>query len=100
MEQIYAAMLLHKAGKPVTEANLKSVLQAAGASADESQLKATVAALNGVDIDKVIQEASLVSAAPARVEAGGAKAEAAKPVEEEKKVSEEEAAAGLGALFG
>ncbi len=100
MEQIYAAMLLHKAGKPVTEANLKGVLQAAGASADESQLKATVAALNGVDIDKVIKEALLVSAAPAgAAPAGGAKAEA-KPAEEEKKVSEEEAAAGLGALFG
>ncbi len=101
MEQIYAAMLLHKAGKPVTEANLKGVLQAAGASADESQLKATVAALSGVDIDKVIKEASLVSAAPAgAAPAGGAKAEATKPAEEEKKVSEEEAAAGLGALFG
>ncbi len=100
MEQIYAAMLLHKAGKQITEANLKGVLQAAGASADESQLKATVAALNGVDIDKVIKEASLVSAAPAgAAPAGGAKAEA-KPAEEEKKVSEEEAAAGLGALFG
>jgi large subunit ribosomal protein L12 len=101
MEQIYAAMLLHKAGKQITEANLKGVLQAAGAGADESQLKATVAALNGVDIDKVIKEASLVSAAPAAgaAPAGGAKAEA-KPAEEEKKVSEEEAAAGLGALFG
>ena len=30
MEYIYAAMLLHKAGKPINESNVKNVLTAAG----------------------------------------------------------------------
>ncbi len=98
MEQIYAAMLLHKAGKAITEDALKKVMSAAGAQPEETKIKATVAALSGVDIDKVIKEASLVTAAPA---AGAtAQAEKKEEKEEEKKVSAEDAAAGLGALFG
>ena len=96
MEYIYAAMLLHKAGKPVDEAALDATLHAAGVAVDHGKVKATVAALKGVDIDKVIKEASIV-AAP--VAAAPVKAEK-KAVEEEKKVSEEDAAAGLSALFG
>lgn len=97
MEYIYAAMLLHKAGKQVTEEALSATLQAAGIAVDKMKVKATVTALTGVDIDKVIKEALIVAAAPA---AQPAKAAEKKPVEEEKRVSEEEAAAGLGALFG
>lgn len=91
MEYVYAAMLLHKAGQEVNEANLKKVLEAAGVKADDSRVKALVAALSGVDIEKAIKEtAPVASAAPAEKKA--------EP--EEEKVSEEEAAAGLGALFG
>ena len=105
MEYIYAAMLLHKAGKKIDEASIKKTLEAAGVKADESRVKALVASLEGVNIDEAIKKAAVpVFAAPAAAPAGGAargadKAEEKKAAEEEKK-SEEKAAAGLGALFG
>ena len=43
MENIYAALLLHKAGKEINEANVKSVVAAAGIEADESRLIEQVA---------------------------------------------------------
>jgi len=98
MENLYAAMLLHKAGKQIDEASIEAVLKAAGIAADKALIKATVTALKDVDIDKVIKEAIAVPAA-APTAAAAAPAPAKKAVEEEKK-SEEEAAAGLGALFG
>lgn len=100
MEYIYAAMLLHKAGQKVTDASVKKVLEAAGVKPDEGKVKALVVALEGVDIEKVIKEAAVVTAAPAPAPAE-AKGEKKKEVsEEEKKKSEEKAAAGLSALFG
>ena len=97
MEYIYAALLLHKAGQKVTEDAVKKVLTAAGVKIDEARVRALVAALEGVDIDKAIETAAMpvVAAAPASAPAAGHKPEAKK---EEKK--EEESAAGLGALFG
>jgi large subunit ribosomal protein L12 len=96
MEYIYAAMLLHKAGKAIDAESLKKVVAAAGVQVDDAKVKTVVAALNGVDIEKAIKEAAPVAvAAPA---AASHKKEE-KPKEEEK-VSEEAAAAGLGALFG
>jgi large subunit ribosomal protein L12 len=98
MEQIYAAMLLHKAGKPIEENAMDAVLKAAGLSVEKAQLKATVNALKEVDIDKTIKEAlAMPAAAPT---AAAAPAEKAPKKEEEEKKTEEEAAAGLGALFG
>lgn len=101
MEYIYAAMLLHKAGQKVDEANVKKVLEAAHVKVDEARAKALVAALEGVNIDEAIEKAAMpvaVSVAPAEHKAE-AKADHAKKADEEKK-SEEAAAAGLGALFG
>ena len=94
MENIYAALLLHKLGKEINENNLKSVVAAAGGQVDESQLKSLVASLKGVDIDKELASASLVTAAPA---AGTPKEEKKESKVEEKK---EAAAEGLSALFG
>ncbi len=91
-------MLLHRAGKQITEEALDKVLTAAGVTTDKTKVKATVAALHSVDIDKVIKEASVMTAAPAASAAPAAKKEEKKP--EETKATEEEAAAGLGALFG
>jgi len=97
MELVYAAMLLHKAGNTINEANVKKVADAAGLKADDAQIKALCAALNGVDIDKAIKEAAMpVAAAPAA--ATHAAAAPAAPKEEKK--SAEEAAAGLSSLFG
>lgn len=101
MEYIYGALLLHSAGKEISEANVTSVLKAAGVTADAARVKALTASLEGVNLEEAIKAATSfapVAAAPA----AGAPAEAKKEEkkEEEKGVSEEEAAAGLGALFG
>ena len=98
MENIYAALLLHKAGKEVNEANVKSVVAAAGVEVDEAKIKSLIASLKGVDIDKELESASLVSAAPA---GGSASAPAEKKQESKPKEEKKEAAAeGLSALFG
>ena len=94
MENIYAALLLHKIGKEVNENNIKSVVAAAGAQVDESKIKSLVASLKNVNIDKELETASLAVAAPAH--AGAEKKEEAKPKEEKKAA----AAEGLSALFG
>ena len=99
MEYVYAALLLHKLDKEVNEANIKSVVAAAGAEIDETKIKSLVASLKGVDIAKELESASLVAAAPAGGETAGAEAEK----KEEKKPKEEKkeaAAEGLSALFG
>ena len=106
MEYVYAALLLHAAGKEITEENLKKVLEAAGVTPDDARIKALVAALEGVNIDEVIEKAAMPVAAPVAVAAapapaeGGAEQAQEEEEEEEEEVSEEEALAGLGALFG
>ena len=94
MEYIYAAMLIHKAGGKIDEATVKKVLEAAGVTVDDARVKALVAALDGVDIEKAIETCAIaaapVAAAPAEKKA--------KPKEDKKPAAE--AAAGLGALFG
>jgi large subunit ribosomal protein L12 len=101
MEYIYAAMLLHKAGKEINEANLTQVLAAAGVNADTVRVKALVASLAEVKIDEAIKSAPTMMAAPAAAPA--TPAVEAKPKEEKKedeKQKEEAALEGLGALFG
>ena len=100
MEYVYAALLLHRAGKKVDEAGLGKVLESAGVKADVAMSKAVVAALEGVDIEKAIKDAAIqqvVAAAPAAAGKAEAKPEAKK---EDEKKNAEEAAAGLSALFG
>ena len=106
MEYVYAAMLLHKAGKDVTEDNVTGVLEAANIEVDESRVKSLIAALDGVDIDEAISSAVVTGAAPAAPAGGSSGSEEAgeeaaeEDTEEEDEVSEEEAAEGLGSLFG
>jgi len=101
MEYVYSAMVLHAAKKPVTEEGITAVLKAAGVTPDAARVKALTAALEGVNIDEAIATAvaAPVAAAPA---AGPAEKKEEKKEEKKKeeKVSEEEAAAGLSALFG
>jgi len=103
MEYIYAALLLHKAGKKVDENGVKAVLTAAGVAVNEARVKALVASLEGVNIDDAISKAA---AAPVAVAAAAAPAAAAaapakeEKKEEHKKEDEESGMAGLGALFG
>jgi len=97
MEYIYAVMLLNKAGQEVKEDSVTAVLKAAGVKADSAKVKSLIAALDGVDVEKVIAESSVAAAA--------APAASAAPVEakkEEKKVEAApavDASAGLGSLF-
>lgn len=108
MEYIYAALLMHAAGKKIEEEGIKKVLKAAGIGVDDARVKALVSALEGVDIDEAIKKAAIaMPAAPAAASATEAQVEAKpeekkeeKKKEEEEEKSEEEALAGLGALFG
>ena len=99
MEYVYAALLLHKAGHKVEEGALGKVLEAVGMKADIAMSKAVVASLDGVDIEKAIKEAAM--AAPMAMAAAPAgHAPAAKEEKKEEKKPVEDAAAGLGSLFG
>ena len=103
MEYIYSALLLHSAGQKITEENVEKVLKAAGVKADAARVKALTASLEGVNIDEAIKTAAIpMAAAPAAPAAPAGKTEEKKEKEKKKEpeVTEEEAAAGLGALFG
>jgi large subunit ribosomal protein L12 len=97
---MYAALVLHKAGKKIDEQGLTSVVKAAGVDVDQVKVKALASALSEINIDEALKNAATMAmaAAPAAAApAGAAKAEE-KPKAEEKK--EEEALAGLASLFG
>jgi large subunit ribosomal protein L12 len=102
MEYVYAALLLHKAGKKLTAKAMEATLTAAGVELDKGRVKALLAALKGVDIEEALSSAAAMPVAAAPAAAGGAapteeKKEAKEEKEEEK---EEEEVAGLGSLFG
>jgi large subunit ribosomal protein L12 len=105
MENIYAAMLLHKAGKEINEASVTKVLEAAGVTVDVIQVKALVASLSEVNIDEAIKAAPAMMAAapvaaPAESKPAAAAPEDKKKKAEEEKAKEDAALEGLGALFG
>ncbi|MEM2424552.1 MAG: 50S ribosomal protein P1 [Candidatus Bathyarchaeia archaeon] len=107
MEYIYAAMLLHRAGKPIDEDNLTKVLHAAGVNVDPIRVKALVAALSEINIDEAIKAAPafMPMAAPTVTAPAAAPTPTVeeKPKKEEEKKEEkeeEEALEGLASLFG
>ncbi len=107
MEYIYAALILHNAGKKVEEEGVTSVLKAAGVTPDSARVKALVAALEGVNISEAIAKAAFaapIAAAPTAAPSAAAApaAEKKEEAEDKKKKEEEEASGmeGLGALFG
>ena len=104
MEYVYAALLLHSAGKDVTEEGIKNVVAASGVAADDVRIKALVSALEGVDISKVLSQAAAVpvaaAAAPVAAAAAAAAPAAKEETEESKEAAEESGVEGLGALFG
>ena len=89
MEYVYAAMLLHSAGKEIDDDAVSAVLKAAGVDVDAARVKALVASLSGVDIAEAMATAV---AAPA----------AAAPAAEEEEEEEDDGGGleGLGSLFG
>ena len=100
MEYVYAALLLHKLQKDVTEDNLKAVVSASGADVNEAQVKSLVAALADVDINEAIKAAPVAVAAAPVAEAEPAEAEEEKPEEKKEEKNEEAAMEGLSSLFG
>ena len=101
MEYVYAALLLHSAGKDVTEEGIKKIVEASGAKVDDVRAKALVAALEGVDIAKVLAQAAVMPVAAAAPAAAAAAAPASKEEKEEnKEAAEESGVEGLCALFG
>ncbi|MCL2510269.1 MAG: 50S ribosomal protein P1 [Methanomassiliicoccaceae archaeon] len=106
MEYIYSAMVLYSAGKKISEEAVTAILKAAAVEVDAAKVKSLIASLEGVDIKEAIASAAVAAApapaaaAPAAGAAAAPAAAAKKPEPEEEVVSEEEAAAGLSALFG
>lgn len=104
MEYIYAALILHSAGKEVTEDAVTKVMTAAGIAVDGSRVKALIAALDGVNIAEAIEKSAVAAVAAAPAAAGVAAPAAAEAAPEKKaeeeKADEESGMAGLGALFG
>ncbi|TFF95164.1 MAG: 50S ribosomal protein P1 [Promethearchaeota archaeon] len=98
MESIYAALLLHKASKDITEDNIEKILKAADVKPDKTQITKLVAGLKEADIETILSSASaapIAAAAPAGKSAGPAKKEKKEEEEEE----EEEIPSGIGSLF-
>ncbi len=87
MESIYAALLLHKVGGKITEANVEKVLTAAGAKADKTEIAKLITGLKEADIDEIIKSAGTVSVMTAP--AGGKTKENKKEEKKEKEVEEE-----------
>jgi large subunit ribosomal protein L12 len=86
---IYAVMLLHSAGKEITEERVMEIMRSAGLEPDHGRIKSLVSTLAEVDIEEAMQTPVL---------AGAPVSAAAAPAAEEEE--EEEDLQGLGALFG
>ena len=102
MEYVYAALMLHKLQKDVTEENVTNVVKASGAEVNEAQVKALVASLADVNIEEAIKAAPVaVSVAPAAADApaGGDEKKESK-AEPPSEKQEEQAMEGLASLFG
>ena len=102
MEYVYAALMLHKLKKEITEENVTSIVKASGSEVNEAKVKSLVASLADVNIEDAIKSAPVaVAAAPAAAPAEGGEGK-----KEEKKdeaasgKSEEKAMEGLSSLFG
>ncbi|MBM3904792.1 MAG: 50S ribosomal protein P1 [Thaumarchaeota archaeon] len=100
MEYVYAALILHKLKKEINEANVSSVIKAAGAEVSDAQVKALVSALADVNIEEAIKAAPVAVAAAPAASAGAAPAAEAKKEEAPAGKSEEQAMEGLASLFG
>jgi len=97
---MYAAMLLHSAGKEISEDSIGGILSAAGISPDTVRVKALVAALAEVNIEDALKAPVLTAAAaPVAAPAAQEEDEEEQPKEEEAE-EEEEDLQGLSALFG
>ena len=102
MEYVYAALMLHKLKKDITEKNLTAVVKASGGEVNEAKVKSLVASLADVNIEEAIKAAPVaVAAAPTAAPAkGGEGKKEDKKDEAASAKSEEQAMEGLSSLFG
>ena len=102
MEYVYAALMLHKLKKDITEENVTSIVKASGTEVNEAKVKSLVASLADVNIEDAIKAAPAAAApaaaAPAAEGGEGKKAEKKDEAADGKK--EEAAMEGLSSLFG
>ena len=101
MEYVYAALMLHKLKKEITEENVTSIVKASGTEVNEAKVKSLVASLADVNIEDAIKAAPVaVAAAPAAAPAEGGEGKKEKQDEAASGKSEEKAMEGLSSLFG
>ena len=101
MEYVYAALMLHKLKKDITEENITNIVKSSGAEVNDAQVKALVASLADVNIEEAIKAAPVaVAAAPAATEAPAKNDEDKKEEKADSGKSEEQAMEGLSSLFG
>ena len=102
MEYVYAALMLHKLQKEVTEENVTNIVKASGAEVNEAQVKALVASFADVDIEEAIKAApvAVAAAAPAAEAASGGEEKKEAKAEPPSEKQEEAAMEGLSSLFG
>jgi len=105
MEYVYAALMLHKLKKEITEENVTSIVKASGTEVNEAKVKSLVASLADVNIEDAIKAAPVaVAAAPAAAAAAPAEGGEGKKAEKKDEAatgkSEEAAMEGLSSLFG
>ena len=102
MEYVYAALMLHKLKKDITEENVTSIVKASGSEVNEAKVKSLVASLADVNIEDAIKAAPVaVAAAPAAAPAEGGEGKKAEKKDEAADGKKEEAAMeGLSSLFG
>lgn len=99
MESIYAALILHKGQKKITEANIEKILKAADVEVDKAQITKLVAGLKETDIESIISSATATPIMAAPVAGGGAPQAAVKEEKKEEEEEEEEEPTGIGSLF-
>ncbi len=102
MEYVYAALMLHKLQKEVTEENVTNIVKASGVEVNEAQVKALVASLADVNIEDAIKAApvAVAAAAPAAEAASGGEEKKEAKAEPPSEKQEEAAMEGLSSLFG
>ncbi len=62
MEYVYAALMLHKLKKEITEENVTSIVKASGTEVNEAKVKSLVASLADVNIEDAIKAAPVAVA--------------------------------------
>ena len=103
MEYVYAALILHKLKKDITEENVTSIVKASGGDVNDAKVKSLVASLADVNIEEALKAAPVaVAAAPAAAPAAGGEDKKADEKKDEaaSAKSEEKAMECLSSLFG